>query len=68
MAKCRGLNVEGITAYHWAGGYKYPPPLITPSPQHELCLIDTCIGVGEIAVSDHRSSVPSAQDLARLAR
>eukprot|EP00884_Botryococcus_braunii_P017364 jgi/Botrbrau1/4310/Bobra.0232s0002.2 len=67
VAKCRSLNVEGITAYHWAGGYRYPTPLITASPQHELCLIDTCIGVGEIAVSDHRSSVPTAQDLARLA-
>ena len=33
-----------------------------------MCLIDTCLGVGEVAVSDHRSSVPSVNHLANIAR
>lgn len=68
LAKCRALTAEGLTARHWAGGYAYPPPTITGSAQRDVCLIESCIGVGEIAVSDHRGSVPSAAELARLAR
>ena len=68
LAKCRALMAEGLTARHWAGGYGYPPPTITGSAQRDVCLIESCIGVGEIAVSDHRGSVPSAAELARLAR
>lgn len=68
LAKCRALTAEGLTARHWAGGYAYPPPTMTGSAQRDVCLIESCIGVGEIAVSDHRGSVPSDAELARLAR
>lgn len=33
MAKCRALNEEGITAYHWAGSYRVPPATVTGSIQ-----------------------------------
>lgn len=68
MGKCRALNDDGISAYHWAGSYRVPPATITGTIQGDLCLIESCIGVGEIAVSDHRSSAPTAQELARIAR
>ena len=68
MAKCRALSCEGISAYHWAGGYRLPVATITGSVQRELVLLESCVGAGEIAVSDHRSSVPTAHELACLAR
>ena len=33
-----------------------------------MVLIDSCLGVGEVAVSDHRSSVPSVNHLANIGR
>ena len=33
-----------------------------------MCTIESCVGVGEIAVSDHRSSCPTPHELARIAR
>jgi hypothetical protein len=33
LAKCRSLNADGISAYHWCGGYRYPPPTITGDVQ-----------------------------------
>ena len=68
MAKCAALGAEGLTARHWAGGYGYPPPTVTGAAQRDVALLESCIGVGEVAVSDHRSSMPSAGELARLAR
>ncbi len=68
MGKCRGLNDDGMTAHHWCGSYKVPPATITGTVQGDVCLIESCIGVGEVAVSDHRSSAPTAQELARIAR
>jgi len=45
-----------------------PCPTATGSIQRDMCLIDSCLGVGEVAVSDHRSSVPSVNHLANIAR
>ncbi|KAL4857172.1 Isoaspartyl dipeptidase [Chlorella vulgaris] len=67
IAKIRGLNNDGITAFHWCGSYSLPPDTVTGGVQRELSLIDSCIGVGEVAVSDHRGSAPTPQDLLRLA-
>lgn len=67
IAKITGLNNDGITAFHWCGSYSLPPDTVTGSVQRELSLIDSCIGVGEVAVSDHRGSAPTPQDLLRLA-
>ena len=68
VAKCKGLNASGMTCYHWCGGYAVPCPTATGSIQRDMCLIDSCLGVGEVAVSDHRSSVPSVNHLANIAR
>ena len=68
VAKCCALRAEGLTARHWAGGYVYPPPTVTGAAQRDVALLESCVGVGEVAISDHRSSMPSAGELARLAR
>lgn len=56
LAKARGLEAEGITAYMYSGSYEMPTPTITGSVRSDVILIDKVIGTGEIAMCDHRSS------------
>ncbi|SHJ98279.1 beta-aspartyl-dipeptidase (metallo-type) [Geosporobacter subterraneus DSM 17957] len=67
LAKARGLEEEGITAYIYTGSYQVPVRTITGSAMDDIILIDKVIGIGEIAISDHRSSQPTVEDLAKLA-
>lgn len=66
LAKARGLEAEGISTFIYTGAYEVPTRTITGSARSDIILIDKIIGVGEIAISDHRSSHPSEQELARL--
>jgi len=63
----RGLNAEGLTAYCMTGGYHVPPVTVTGSVRRDLVLIDLILGVGEVAISDHRSSQPTLDELLRVA-
>jgi beta-aspartyl-dipeptidase (metallo-type) len=63
----RGLNAEGLTAYCMTGGYHLPPATITGDVRRDLVLIDLILGVGEVAISDHRSSQPTLDELLRVA-
>ncbi|HEY7612691.1 MAG TPA: beta-aspartyl-peptidase [Gemmatimonadales bacterium] len=63
----RGLNAEGLTAYCLTGGYHVPPVTVTGSVRRDLVLIDLILGVGEVAISDHRSSQPTLDELLRVA-
>jgi beta-aspartyl-dipeptidase (metallo-type) len=67
LAKTRGLDEEGITAFMWTGYYAVPVRTITGSIERDLQLIDKVIGAGEIALSDHRSTQPTFDEFARLA-
>lgn len=67
LAKAGALNEEGITAYCYTGSYQVPVRTLTGSIQDDLVFIEKVIGVGEIAVSDHRSSQPTLEELTRLA-
>jgi len=66
--KVRALSEEGITAYMYTGSYRVPPVTITGSVQRDIALMDCIIGVGELAISDHRGSNPSFHDLYVLLR
>ena len=66
LAKVRGLRAEGIDAYMYTGNYRVPPPTLTGSVQRDLAWVPEVLGVGEVALSDHRSSQPSFDELARL--
>jgi beta-aspartyl-dipeptidase (metallo-type) len=66
-AKARALTFEGITAYILTGGYEVPTPTLTGSVRRDLAFIDQVVGVGEIAISDHRSSQPTSAELKRIA-
>lgn len=63
-AKVKGLDQEGITAYMLTSYFAYPP-LTFMSVRDDIMFIDKVIGC-KIAISDERSSFPSAQELMRL--
>lgn len=67
LAKARGLEYEGLSTYIYTGAYELPTPTITGSVRKDIVMIDKIIGAGEIAMSDHRSGQPTAQDYRRLA-
>jgi beta-aspartyl-dipeptidase (metallo-type) len=67
LAKAMQLEAEGVSAFIYCGSYQFPPPTLTGSVRQDIALIPKIIGVGEIAVSDHRSSQPSFEDLCRVA-
>ena len=67
IAKSRALEEEGITCYVHTGSYQVPVKTVTGKIEDDLILIDKIIGVGEIAISDHRSSQPTVEELAKLA-
>ncbi len=66
LAKVRGLRDEGIAAYMYTGSYRVPPPTLTGDVQRDLAWIPEVIGLGEIAISDHRSSQPRQDEIERL--
>jgi len=66
LAKARGLEEEGITCFVLTGSYQVPVRTVTGSIQDDIVLIDKIIGVGEIALSDHRSSQPTLEDIAKV--
>ncbi|MBD3852664.1 MAG: beta-aspartyl-peptidase [Acidobacteria bacterium] len=67
MAKARGLENEGITAFIYVGSYELPVQTVTGSVRSDIALLPSVVGAGEIAVSDHRSAQPTFDELARLA-
>lgn len=66
LAKARGLEEEGVSAYIYSGNYHIPTPTITSSVKDDIILIDKVIGAGEIAISDSRSAQPSIHEVAKL--
>lgn len=66
LAKAKALKEEGLSAFIWTGGYNVPPTSIMSSIREDVMYITEVIGAGEIAISDDRSTDPSAQELARL--
>jgi beta-aspartyl-dipeptidase (metallo-type) len=66
LAKARGLEEEGITTYTFTGNYEIPVRTVTDAPSSDIMLIDKVIGVGEVALSDHRSSQPVFEEFAKV--
>ncbi|MCU0634333.1 MAG: beta-aspartyl-peptidase [Gemmatimonadaceae bacterium] len=66
VVTARGLVAEGLSAWCHTGGYHLPPVTLTGSVRGDIVHIDRIIGVGEVAISDHRSSQPTREELLRL--
>lgn len=67
LLKARGLEAEGITTYIYTGSYGSPTETLTGRVLSDIILLDKVIGVGEVAISDYRSFIPTLQDLRVLA-
>ncbi len=67
LAKAKGLEEEGLTTFIYSGSYRVPIVTITGDVMKDLLVIDKVIGVGEIAVSDHRSSQILQEEFNKLA-
>jgi beta-aspartyl-dipeptidase (metallo-type) len=66
LMKVKALRAEGVSAWMYTGAYQVPTPTITGDVARDILMIEEIIGVGEVAISDHRSSCPSSKELTRL--
>lgn len=66
LAKAKGLEEEGITAYVYTGSYQVPVRTLTGKIMDDIILLEKVVGTGEIAISDHRSSQPDKKEFARI--
>jgi beta-aspartyl-dipeptidase (metallo-type) len=67
VAAARGLRELGLGAWCYTGGYHVPPVTLTGSVRGDIVNVDPIIGVGELALSDHRSSQPTLNEVLRVA-
>lgn len=67
LAKAHALEEEGISTWCHTGSYEIPCRTLTGSITDDLILIEKFIGVGEIAISDHRSSQPTISEIRKVA-
>jgi beta-aspartyl-dipeptidase (metallo-type) len=67
LATIYALREEGLNAYGYSGGYHVPPATLTGGVRSDLVFVEALLGVGEIAISDHRSSQPTLDELLRIA-
>jgi beta-aspartyl-dipeptidase (metallo-type) len=67
LAQTLGLRQEGLNAWCHTGGYHIPPVTLTGKVRDDIVFLDPVIGVGEVAISDHRSSQPTLDELLRVA-
>jgi len=67
VARTKALRNEGLSAWCWTGGYEVPPRTLTGSVRRDLAFVEEIVGCGELALSDHRSSQPTYDELVKLA-
>jgi beta-aspartyl-dipeptidase (metallo-type) len=66
VAAVYALRAEGLSAWCCTAGYHVPPVTITGSVRGDIASIECMVGV-KIAISDHRSSQPTLDELLRIA-
>ncbi len=67
LASTYALREQGLGAHCWCGGYHVPPVTLTGSVRGDIVYLDPVLGVGELAISDHRSSQPTFDEFVRIA-
>ncbi len=68
VMKAKSLRAQGLSTWCYTGSYQVPPPVLTGGVSEDLCYIEEIIGVGETAVSDHRSSSPTTVELTKFGK
>lgn len=67
VASTLAMREQGLSAWCWTGNYEVPVKTLTGSVRDDMMFVDPIIGVGELAISDHRSSQPTLDELLRVA-
>ncbi|WP_462163225.1 beta-aspartyl-peptidase [Pseudoalteromonas xiamenensis] len=67
VAKAKGLKQEGLNAFVHTGSYHVPIKTLSQSISHDIMFIEECIGVGEVAIADHRGRQPTIEELTKIA-
>jgi beta-aspartyl-dipeptidase (metallo-type) len=67
VTQAYALREEGLSAWCFTGGYHLPLMTFSGSARSDIVNLDPVIGIGEFAISDHRSSQPVLQDILTLA-
>jgi beta-aspartyl-dipeptidase (metallo-type) len=67
LMKAKALREEGVSAWIYTGSYQVPTPTILGDVGKDIAMLEEVIGVGEVAISDHRTSYPTVPELIRLA-
>jgi beta-aspartyl-dipeptidase (metallo-type) len=67
VSRTYALREEGLSAWCWTGNYELPVKTLTGSVRDDIVFVDPIIGVGELAISDHRSSQPTYDEFLRVA-
>ena len=67
LMKVKAIRGYGLSAWMYTGAYQVPVRTLTGEIGKDMALFEEVIGVGEVAVSDHRSSLPSTGELIRIA-
>ena len=67
IATTNAIRAEGMSAFAMSGSYQLPVKSLCGGVRDDIALIEPFIGVGEVALSDHRSSQPTFEEFMRLA-
>jgi beta-aspartyl-dipeptidase (metallo-type) len=67
VACALGMRRLGLSAFCYTGSYRYPVPTLTGSVRDDIVFVEPIIGVGELAISDHRSSQLTLAEFLRVA-
>lgn len=67
VAQVYALREEGLSAFCYTGGYHLPATTLTGSVKTDIVFIEPVIALGELAISDHRSSQPTLNELLKVA-
>lgn len=67
VASALAMTDHGLSAYCYTGSYAYPVTTLTGSIRDDIVFIGPVLGVGELAVSDHRSSQMTLDEFLRVA-
>lgn len=65
VAKTIALSNEGLTTFCLTGAYRFPSDTVTGSVAKDIVFIDKIIGC-KLAISDHRCSHPTREEIIRL--
>ena len=64
VACVKAFKEAGLSSYAYTGGYEVPPVTITSRVRDDMIYVEEIIGLGEVAIADHRVPEPSVDALA----